>query len=225
MVYIGSTTKDKVEDRWNEHRAELKKGHRNWKLAFLVAHQGIQDLVFKMELKGYFPTYQDLLNIEGIWIRSITEEFCLNINRYPEYGGGMYGRSHTPEANEKNRQAHLRENLTSETLEKLRIASTGKVAWNKGISPKQETRDKIRKALLGENSPKYGKTGELSYWWGKNFCKRGCEYYILSPMGKYYFITNMGCFSRDFDLTPTLMIRVCKGKRKHHKGWTGSYAE
>ncbi len=85
MVYIGSTTKNKVETRFKRHKTCLNnKTHPNWKLSYLVYHQGIDDLIFKMELKGYFPEYLDLLKVEGIWIRSICKEFCLNINRYPE---------------------------------------------------------------------------------------------------------------------------------------------
>lgn len=55
-----------------------------------------------------------------------------NKNRHPTYVQGenhpMYGKHHTEEANEKNRQAHLGKKFSFETIKKL----SGRVPWNKG---------------------------------------------------------------------------------------------
>jgi hypothetical protein len=45
------------------------------------------------------------------------------------------------------------------------------------------------------------------------------KYSIISPFGKKYTITNLSQFCKEHDLQKTLMSRVAKGEREHHKKW------
>ena len=47
-------------------------------------------------------------------------------NSHAGVKNGMYGKHHTDEANQRNRVAHLRENLSRETINKMSIAKKGK---------------------------------------------------------------------------------------------------
>jgi group I intron endonuclease len=43
---------------------------------------------------------------------------------------------------------------------------------------------------------------------------------LKSPTGDIVSITNITKFSKENNLTPSAIVAVLKGKRKHHKGWT-----
>ncbi len=163
-VYIGSTTKENPNGRKRYHFWELENNiHKNWKLQRLHTKYSIDDLVFIVELQVEFNDYKELIAKEKEWIRTIPEDFSLNINRDPSqaptYGkkhklesrlkmghnqvgvkNGFYGKQHTQEAKELNRIAHL-----------------GKVAWNRDISPSEETRIKMVNSHTGKPSSKKGK--------------------------------------------------------------------
>lgn len=166
-VYVGSTTEYNPNDRKNHHYWELKSNiHKNWKLQRIVNKYGMQDLVFKIELEIEFNKYKELIKKEKEWISFIPEDYCLNILRDPEEGpmynrkhkpetkikisdnlpdmsgpnNGFYGKNHTEQAKEKNRQAHL-----------------GHIAWNKDISPSEESRIKMSNAHIGKPTSKKGK--------------------------------------------------------------------
>ena len=196
MVYIGSTVEIRVETRWSEHRLLLKsKTHPNWKLKYLIYYQGMDDLVFKMELKGYFPTYQNLLNIEGIWIRSICEEFCLNIDRWPEKGGCMYDRKHKPETLIKMSESHRKYLLENPMTE--------------------EHRNKNRIANSGKNNPMYG----------SDCTKHNKEALLHSPnKEKHYFEINTLRFCKEFELPQRNIVSLITGNLNKYKGWTGERA-
>ncbi len=121
-VYIGSTTRN-IVTRKNEHFEKLVKNkHENWKLQRIVTKYTIKDLELKLEIEYKFNNYTDLLKKEKEWISFIPEDYCLNVNRDP-IQNNFYGRQHTEEAKEKNRQAHL-----------------GHTAWNLGVPMKQDSR-------------------------------------------------------------------------------------
>lgn len=52
---------------------------------------------------------------------------------------GMYGRHHTKEAIEKDREAHLRENLSEDTIYKMSIAKKGKKRDRRAVEKQIET--------------------------------------------------------------------------------------
>ena len=121
---------------------------------------------------------EDLL-IEMFQLRD--SKFGYNINRGGNHG--FSGRNHTDEAKEKNRIAHLRENLSEETLEKMSVAAKARVTEefrelirefnrnriytdemrqkisekHKGRTMSVEAREKIRQSHLGDKNPMFGK--------------------------------------------------------------------
>lgn len=52
---------------------------------------------------------------------------------------GMFGKIHTKETNEKNRIAHLKDNLSQETIEKMSNAKKGKKRTKQSIEKQKET--------------------------------------------------------------------------------------
>ncbi len=87
-VYIGSTIQNRIEDRWYEHkRCLINHEHTNWKLTRGYSHyEDINKFIFIKEQIIEFEDYQELLEIEGIEIRKIPEDWSLNIDRHPELG-------------------------------------------------------------------------------------------------------------------------------------------
>lgn len=51
------------------------------------------------------------------------------------------------------------------------------------------------------------------------------KYRILSPSGETFEGTDVSEFCVLKDLAPTMMHRVLRGERNHHKGWKGQYIE
>lgn len=100
----------------------------------------------------------------------------------------MYGKHHSEETKQKISEANS--NPSEETREKIRRAAQqrtgdkngmfGKKHMNKtkekirayALNRPEEVNEKISMSLIGkfagEANPNYGKTGELSSWWGKN---------------------------------------------------------
>ncbi len=166
-VYIGSTTEENPNDRKNHHYWELKTNiHKNYKLQRLYNKYSIEDLNFTIELWVYFNKYKELIAKEKEWISFIPEDYCLNIVREPEEGP-MYNRKHKPETKIK-----ISENLpdmsgsnngfygkhhTPETNLKNSLAHKGKIAWNRDISPSEESRIKMSNAHIGKSTSKKGK--------------------------------------------------------------------
>ena len=61
-------------------------------------------------------------------------------------------------------------NMSKETKEKIKIANTGKPAWNKGILCKEETKEKLKISLAGRSAWNKGipsPKGKLSPCYGK----------------------------------------------------------
>ncbi len=251
MVYIGSVYNRTAKYRWNEHKRKLRnKIHENWKLSYLIYHKGMDDLLFRVELKGYFPTYQDLLDIEGIWVKTVCEEFCLNIDRYPEIGGCFYGRKHKQESKDKTSRS-LKGKMgesknpmygihpSEETIKKKRQSALN---YYKDNVVSMETRLKISESKKGEKNYQYGKGGKLNPFYdkhhteesiekirkkllGRDGTKKGKEIFLHSPnKERHYFVTNNTRFCGEFKLNHSQISSLVTGKRKHHKGWTGGHA-
>ncbi len=200
-VYIGSTIQIRVKNRWNFHKRELHNNkHSNDKLTELFIKYGLEDLVFTCEQVIEFEDYQELIDIEGIEIRHIPEDWCLNIGRHPEKGSGMAGRNH---------------NL--ESINKMSKIKQGRNNPMYGRKHTEASKGKNRQSNIGlqagVNNPMYRVI----------MCSK--EYLYKSPGNKYYFVIALNQFCANYDLTATLMSRLAAGKRKHHKGWSGGYAE
>ncbi len=203
-AYIDSTTRE-PSIRWYEHKNDLiNNNHYNYKFTMLYAHYNMDDFIFTCEQIIEFSDYQELIDIEGIEIRKIPEDWSLNIERHPETGGCFYGRKHTPEENEKNRQAHLGE----------KGYWWGKIGPNYGIHPSDETREKNRLSNLGEKHWHYGGDGTMV----------GKEAFLHFPNGKHYFEINGLRFSKEFKLSSGTLSNLITGGIESYKGITGERA-
>ncbi|MCI7208408.1 MAG: hypothetical protein MSA15_20755 [Clostridium sp.] len=122
----------------------------------------------------------------------------------------MYGKHHTEEAKEKNRQSHLRENLSKETRNKM--------------SEKAKMR-------AGENHPMYGKLGELNPNYGKRRTKEmkekvsGKNNYrtkivYCEELNKYWF-GSREC-AEELNLKASSIRYACQ-RHKKYKGYTFKY--
>jgi len=60
----------------------------------------------------------------------------------------MKGKKHTAETIEKMRESSLKQ--TAETRQKISNTLKGHIAWNKGISPTSDAKEKMRQAKLGK---------------------------------------------------------------------------
>ncbi len=215
----------RVEDRWNQHKNDLKNHkHCDYKLTMLYAHYGLEDLIFILEQTIEFNDYQELLDIEGIEIRHIPEDWCLNIGRHPEIGA-MYNRSGENSPNWNRHPSEETKLLWSEQRK-----GENNPNWNK--HPSEETRDKLIVSHLKENltletlnKMSIAKVGENNPLWNKANSKKGCNYLDTTPNREYYFITNMTRYCNTFYLNPGNMIKALKGMQKSSKGHTPKYPE
>ncbi len=110
---------------------------------------------------------------------------------------------------------HTHTEVTKRLLSELAKLRVGKLNPNYGKPRSQETRDKISVANLG-----------VLHWnYGGSCTRRGKELLMKSPSNRYYFVINKTRFCREFKLSIRSILRVITGEYKHHKGWTGKYAE
>lgn len=128
---------------------------------------------------------------------------------------------------------------SEETKRKISKAKQGTLTSEKaremakmltGIKRTQETKDKISKAITGikrsqETKDKLSKlrqgkllTDEVKHKLMLKSIKY--SYSIKSPDDIRYFTTNLDHFCKLFNLEPSGMGKMCRGKLKHYKGWT-----
>jgi group I intron endonuclease len=79
----------------------------------------------------------------------------------------------------------------------------------------KEYHQKHPNKMKGKNNPMYGKVGKLN--------KLSKNYLLISPTGEQYNIIGLQDFCRKNGLEVSNMRKVLKGKRKHHKGWSGKF--
>lgn len=128
QYYIGSAVN--LSARRSQHFSDLKKDkHRNRHLQSSFKKYGEPNFIFDII---EFCEIEKLIEREQFWINNykLRGEILYNIN---PIAGSQLGRKFTEE--QKN-------NLSK--------AKKGQPAWNKGISPSKETREKISKKLKGK---------------------------------------------------------------------------
>ena len=146
-VYIGSS--NDINRRWRGHRHLLKNNkHSSVKLQNHYKKYGKKDLVFEMVEEFEFFSKEHLLEREQHYMDNLNPWF--NINKI---AGSTLGYKHTDETKliiskcSKNQKPRKH---TEETKRKISENSgvKGKPAWNRGMSPSPETREKHRKKML-----------------------------------------------------------------------------
>ena len=88
----------------------------------------------------------------------------------------------------------------------------------------EEVKKKISESKKKNYHPLRGK--KMPEWWKNKIERRNGEnhhnakeWIITSPEGKEYKIKSLLKFCKENNLNDTLMRKVAKGKRNHHKGW------
>lgn len=157
-VYIGITSQSPIR-RWRKdgsgykshthfYRAIKKYGWDNFKHEILFSGLSQKEAEQKeMELIAlYNSTNQDYgYNISlggksGSFGYRFSKEQKIQLSKLRKgKNNGMYGKNHTKEANEKNRIAHMKENLSEDTIHKMSIAKKGKKRTKQSIEKQRQT--------------------------------------------------------------------------------------
>jgi hypothetical protein len=108
-----------------------------------------------------------------------------------------------PEVREKLSASAKNRRASEETKRKMSEAHKGRVSPKGMLGKKltQEQREQIRERKVARDNK---------------------TWIIKDPEGKTYTISNLKYFCEQNNLTDSAMHLVIKGKRKHHKGWTGA---
>lgn len=224
-VYIGSSIN--IPDRISHHFGLLNRNsHHNIYLqrAWDLYGEGsfrffILEIIDKVEL---------LAEKEQEWIDVLDTTSRGNGFNIAPRAGHQMGYRHSEEAKQKisksstgrkfpkeivdKRVATLRQRGIKPTAECLMRAAQSKK--EKGVSV--ETREAISLSLKGKKQ-----TEEHTK---KRIAKIRKTYKLTSPGGQQFIVTNLAEFCSAFDLLGCKICDVCRGRRKHHKGWTAEYA-
>lgn len=147
-----------------------------------------------------------------------TEEEMLKIRRKNIEGQKKHWNNMSEEDKKWFADKHKKENLSSETRQKMRDAQKGKTAWNKGKQMSEEQKEKMKKPKSEEHKRKLSqaKTGKPSYN-SKLIDRYDLEENYIDTHYQFEFI-KMG-FSQ------SNLYYCLKGKQKSHKGFIFKYHE
>lgn len=157
-IYIGITSQ-KPERRWRKNGEGYKDHLYFWRA---IQKYGWENFQHEILFEGLTKEEAEQKEIELISCHnSNNENYGYNLSSGGESGSkgyrhtdeqkkymseirkgkrnGMYGKHHTKEAIEKDRIAHLRENLSQDTIYKMSIAKKGKKRSEKSIRKQIET--------------------------------------------------------------------------------------
>ena len=164
-VYIGQTINFESRKKGHIHAA-LEKFDNNKKSLFYYAIRKYREQNFKWEILGYCETREELneAEIECIWFfQSQNRIYGYNITSGGNWGGypgeynGMYGKKHSEESKQKNRESNIGKKHSEESKRKMSKSRIGLNTWTKGtISPfkgkkhSEESKQKKREAHLGK---------------------------------------------------------------------------
>ena len=111
-------------------------------------------------------------------------------------------------------------------------AGFGKGSMSKAERERRSGQGNPMYGRSGDKAPAYGRVGDKHPMFGKTHSKESVQkiidansktYEFLSPEGIFTTIYNMNQFCRENpELTPSSMLNVYKGKKRHHKGWIKS---
>jgi hypothetical protein len=111
-------------------------------------------------------------------------------------------------------------NLPKETQEKMR--DSARSAW--GNLP-EDRKEILRKEAKDRSSKDWAdrspeeQFARIETWVKAAQEKNACEWEVLSPQGVLFDVSNMSKFCKEMGLTISLMNKVSKGERAHHKGF------
>lgn len=175
--YIGITSQS-PERRWRKNGAGYKNHVYFWNA---IKKYGWDNFKHEILFKGLTKEEAEQKEIELIaYYNSNNEDYGYNLSSGGESGSkgykytneqrkrmsenrkgeknGMYGKRHTEETIEKNRVAHLKENLSENTIYKMSVAKMGKKRNPESIKKQVEVRS--NKVICLETSVVYNGTKE-----------------------------------------------------------------
>jgi group I intron endonuclease len=193
-MYIGSAVS--LYRRWKEHRGELRRNiHRNPKLQNAWNKYGEHSFTFEVIELVLIP---ELLTMrEQHWLDKFKPFGHKGFN-VARVAGSALGLKRTPE-----------------TLERKRIASTGKKhseATRALISLQRLNRSPADREHLRRIQPLAAEA-------------RRSDLIVISPDGTEYFVHGIEKFCREHKLQSSHLVNVARGKYKDHKGWKARFPE
>jgi group I intron endonuclease len=224
-IYVGSSSN--IYERWSHHRGMLKRGvHHNIYLQRSWNLYGENDFVFSILEEVANPSL--LIDKEQQWIKRLrakTSESGFNI---APCAGTQLGFNHAEET-----KKHLSQVLTGKKKPVGFGSRVSKTLKKRGICPSQEASKKAADARRGVPPSKESIEHIRTLWFGKRQSAKHIkariaplrkEYILTAPSGEEIFVNNLPEFCRQHNLQSSHICHVCKGKRKHHKGWVARYA-
>lgn len=203
-IYIGST--NNLFRRWITHRRDLRGNyHRNSYLQHAWNKYG--ETVFLFEVIE-FCSIENLIPREQYWLDTLNPFGESGFNIAIKVDSGMRGRKASSETRAKLSIAHKGKKFSAERNAKISAAKLGQKrspetcakigAASKGRKFSVERNDKIRQA-------------------------HAKEWVVIDPFGNRSIIKSLTRFCKENQLDMPTMLRVAKGRSKHHKGWKCEY--
>jgi group I intron endonuclease len=207
--YVGGTTN--YFHRRSQHLYNLRKSsYANTPLQEDFLQFGEQFFVFSI-LKMSTP--ETLEKDEQFWIDTLHPTY--NMSRFAKKPDELIVFSEKANLSRSAAVKKLWEN--PDFRANFSAKNKGRISNRKGVHLSDETKEKLRQANLGENSPRFGKKQPQS------FVDRMSKTYhgVVSPDGIIYSpVINMSAFCREHGLDTGSMAHLMKGETKSHKGWT-----
>lgn len=208
-IYVGQTKKS-VEKRWKQHvnhaknsdgpfqKAIRKYGEESFTLE-VVCECGTQkeldekEIFWGAQFNSLVPNGYNILLGSGPQIAS--EEYRRRMSAVTSGDkNGMFGKTHSEEAKEKNRKAHLGKSDSEITKKRKSISRLG----NKNPNFGKNHTDEVKQTIASKNSK---------------------TWYFTDPIGNIIVITNLKAFCRENGLLYQRLWEVYTGKRQQYKGW------
>ncbi len=196
-IYVGSAIN--LRHRQKEHFASLRRNeHENPKLQNAWNKYGPDAFIYEV-LELVLP--MSLTAREQYWFNNL-KPFGRKGFNIAHVAGSRLGVKHTPESNEKNRQAHLGREHTPEA--RATMGRKGRPSPNLGNKYNTATREQMSQSAVAR--------------WGKT-------YILTSPDGTEYITHNLAGFCQDHPgLHRSSLANVARGNKTHHHGWKVRYA-
>lgn len=215
--YIGLTTKT-IPKRWIAHCNKAACGSKTL-LHSAIRRYGKDNFSIECIETCKGISFSELCEKEIHYIKEY-DTFYINENGYNMTigGDGTYGVKLSQEVRNRmseSRRGKKRKPFTEEHRRNIGIASTKKIYT-------EDYRRKISEATKGKNNPMYGKiqTNDAREKMSSTKDRNSIPFMVKSPSGDTHEVRNVAKFSREHNLTHSLLVRLKNRKIKSHKDWT-----
>jgi len=189
-----------------------------------IKKHGKENFERKILLKDIIG-FEELNRYEILWIKKKNSKHPNGYNLTDGGGGGnggsgMKGKTHSKKT--KTKQSISRKKYYTEHPEEIKkrhFKMMGESNPMRGKHLNKKHKEKISKKLkgrfIGDKNPMYGKIGDKNH--------RARPVILISPNGEEYQSTCIKSFCDVHNLNSKGIYAVLRGRRNHHKGWTGRY--